>query len=296
MLFRSFDQKEIFVHEWLDVENPKGLVQIVHGMTEHGKRYEAFAKFLNEHGYYVVADDHRGHGNTDKDTLGYCKGDMFQDTVRDEGELTGYYRRKLDYEKHIVFGFSYGSFLTQSYIGQYGNLIDGAIIGGSSYKKDFEVRLGSFVSGISPKKKPAKLIENLSFGAYEKQFDDREWLSNDAENNAAYHADPFCGFTCSNRFYHDFFKGLKKLYTKKYIGSLNKELPLLLIAGKNDPVGEMGKGMEKLKAFYTQKAGMKNVTLTLFEGSRHEFLNEKENRDEKWQTVLSFLEGVEARV
>lgn len=292
MKFKSFDGKEIYVHEWTDVENPKGIVQIVHGMVEHGKRYEPFARFLNEYGFLAVADDHRGHGNTDPETLGYCRGDMFADTVRDEGELTKYYKAKYPDLKYFVFGFSYGSFLTQSYLGQYGHLIDGAVLGGSNYKKDFEVSLGSFVSGMSPKKKPAKMIENLSFGAYAKQFRQGEWLSNDAENNARYHADPFCSFTCSNRFYRDFFKGLKKLYTGKYIKGLNKDLPMLLVAGENDPVGEQGAGMKKLYRFYKEKAGVGDVSLVLFPDSRHEFLNEKSTFEEAYRTLLSFFNRI----
>lgn len=290
MIFKSFDGKEIFVREWTEVEAPKGIVQIVHGMVEHSARYDAFARFLNEHGYLVVADDHRGHGETDKDSLGYCAGHMFQDTVRDEGAITDYYKAKYPNLKYFVLGFSYGSFLTQSYISKYGDKLDGAVIAGSNYKKDFEVYLGSFVAHLAPEKKPAKFIEKQSFGAYSKKFNDGEWLSVDAENNAKYHADKYCSFTCSNRFYRDFFKGLKSLYTKKYIAGLPKELPVLLASGKDDPVGNMGKGVEKLYKFYTEKAGMKNVKIKLFENSRHEFLNEKENRAEKWGTVLAFFE------
>ncbi len=292
MEFKSFDGKKIYVREWLDAENPKGIVQIVHGMTEHGARYDAFARFLNENGYLVVADDHRGHGETDKDSLGYCKGDMFADTVRDEGCITDYYRAQYPELKYFVFGFSYGSFLTQSYIGKYGDKIDGAVIGGSNYKKDFEVYLGSFVARCGKEKKPAKLIEKLSFGKYSKQFEDGEWLSSDAENNARYHGDPFCGFICSNRFYADFFRGLKKLYTRRYIKGLNKNLPLLLIAGAEDPVGDMGKGMEKLCMFYLKKAKMKSVKLVLFPDSRHEFLNEEEGRENKWGAMLAFFDNV----
>lgn len=289
MVFKSFDGKEIFVREWADVANPRGIVQIVHGMVEHSGRHDAFARFLNGHGFIVVADDHRGHGETDKDTLGYSAGHMFQDTVRDEGEITAHYRAKYPALRHFVLGFSYGSFLTQSYIGIYGDRTDGAVIAGSNYKKDFDVYLGSVVAHLSPEKKPATFIERQSFGAYSKMFADGEWLSTDAENNAAYHADAYCSFTCSNRFYRDFFKGLKSLYTKRYIAGLKKDLPVLLVSGKDDPVGDMGKGVKKLYRFYTQKARMTDVTLTLFDNSRHEFLNEKENRDHKWNTVLSFF-------
>lgn len=290
MIFESFDGKKIFVHEWLDAENPKGFVQIVHGMTEHGARYDGFAKFLNAHGYLVAADDHRGHGYTDPDTLGYSEGEsMFFDTVKDEAALTDYYKAKYPDLKYFIFGFSYGSFLTQRYIADYGDKVDGAVIGGSNKKKDFEVYLGALVAGSGNKKKPAKFIEEQSFGNYSKRFQDGEWLSNDAENNAAYHSDKFCGFTCSKKFYADFFKGLKSLYTKKYAAGLRKDLPVLLVSGADDPVGDMGKGVKKLFEYY-KKAGMEKVEMTLFEGSRHEFLNEKKTASKGREAILGFFE------
>ena len=293
-MITSFDGTELYVHEWTEVAQPKGIVQIVHGMTEHGARYADFARFLNAHGYLVVADDHRGHGKTDPDTLGYRAGDMFADTVRDEAAITDHYRAKYPGLRHFLFGFSYGSFLAQSYISEYGDKLDGAVIAGSSYKKDFEVRLGSAVASLGcaflGAKKPAKLIEKLSFGAYAKRFEDGQWLSADEENNAAYAEDPFCGFTCSFRFYKDFFKGLKSLYTKKYIAGLDPDLPVLLVSGAEDPVGNMGDGVRKLYRVYTEKAKMEHVSLVLFENSRHEFLNEKRDRARKWNVPLEFFE------
>lgn len=290
MFFRSFDGKHIYVHEWNDVENPIGIVQIFHGMVEHGARYENFAKFLNKHGYIVIADDHRGHGNTDMESLGYTPGNMFEDTIRDEKEIMDHCQKLYPNLKYFIFGFSYGSFLAQSFIGKYSYDIDGAVIGGSSYKKDLEVYLGSLVSSFGDEKAPSELIRKLSFGAYEKKFDDGQWLSNDMENNLAYAKDHLANFTCSNRFYNDFFKGLKSLYTKNYIKGLRKNLPLLLVSGEDDPVGDMGKGVEKLYNFYTKKAGMTDVSLVLFPNSRHEFLNEKEDRDKKWNVLLNFFE------
>ena len=291
MIFKSFDGKQIFVHEWLEVENPKGFVQIVHGMAEHGGRYKAFAKYLNEHGYLVAADDHRGHGYTDPDSLGYCACEnMFLDTVKDEGMLSDYYREKYPDVKHFILGHSYGSFVTQRYLASYSDKVDGAVIAGSNYMKNFSVYLGAFVAGCSNKKKPGKFIEKQSFGMYSKKFEDGEWLSADAENNAAYRADKFCGFTCSNKFYADFFKGLKSLYTKEYAAGLKKDLPVLLVAGADDPVGEMGKGVKKLFEYY-KKVGMEKVQMTLFEGCRHEFLNEKKGLDERRRVILDFLEN-----
>lgn len=293
MILNSFDGKKICVHEWTDTASPRGFVQIIHGMAEHASRYDAFARFLNANGFAVAADDHRGHGNTDPDNLGYSDGDMFADTVRDEGVITDYYKTKFSQAKYYVLGFSYGSFLTQSYISHYGDKIDGAVIAGSSYKKDWKIYEGSLVAFCAnlfgASKKQAKIIERASFGVYEKEIAEGDWLSTDEENNSAYHEDPKCGFVCSYRFYADFFRGLRKLYTPSYISGLNKDMPLLLAAGADDPVGDKGAGMKKLYDFYTDKAGMRDVELKLFPNSRHEFLNEKEDRAEKWGAVLDFF-------
>lgn len=288
MKFESFDGKLLHVHEWLDVPEPRGIVQIVHGMAEHGARYGEFAGKLNSLGFLVAADDHRGHGLTDPDSLGYSDCDMFADVVRDEAAITDFYRAKYPGLPVAVFGFSFGSFITQSYLSKYGDKLAAAVIGGSSYKKDFDVYLGTVVAALLPEKKPARLIEDLSFGAYAKKFPDGRWLSADADNNAAYDADPFCGFTCSARFYRDFFRGLRSLYTPAYTAGLRRDLPVLLVSGKSDPVGDMGAGVEKLRDFYLG-AGMTNVTLRLFDDSRHEFLNEKSGREEKWSAVTDFL-------
>lgn len=294
MELKSFDGKKIYIHEWTEVENPKGVVQIVHGMAEHAGRYEAYARYLNEHGYIVVADDHRGHGKTDPKTLGYAKRNMFEGTVKDEGVIARYYQKQYPGLSYFLFGFSYGSFIVQTCIARFGDILDGAVIAGSNHKKDDDVKLGSFVSTLKCMifggKRPAKLIEKLSFGEYAKQFKDGQWLSTDAANNAAYAADPLSGFTCSYHFYRNFFKGLKKLYTRDYKEKLPKTLPLMVVSGRNDPVGEMGEGAKRLALYYREEAGMPQTELRLFEGSRHEFLNESEGRELKWSTPLRFFD------
>ena len=296
MELTSFDGKKIYIHEWTEVEDPKGVVQIVHGMAEHAGRYEPYAKYLNAHGYIVVADDHRGHGRTDPNTLGYSPNDMYVNTVKDEEMICAHYQKKYVGLSYFLFGFSYGSFLTQSSLAQFGDKLDGAVIAGSNHKKDGEVTLGKLVSGLKCMfgggKKPAKFIEKLSFGAYAKQFEDGQWLSTDAENNAAYAADPYCGFTCSYHFYRSFFRGLRKLYTRDYIEKLPKVLPILIVSGADDPVGEKGEGAKRLARFYREKAGLRETQLRLFEGSRHEFLNETEGRELKWSIPLKFFDKV----
>ena len=296
MIFTSYDKKEIYVREWTKVKDPCGVIQLAHGMNEYTGRYEAFASYFNGLGYIVVGDDHRGHGETDADTLGYAEGEMFSDTVKDMAGIAKFYREKYEGLKYVLFGFSYGSFLTQAFIRKYARFLDGAVIAGSSRQNGAAVRAGKIFAETGKffkgKDAPAKFVNKTVFGGYSKKFEDGEWLSADARNNAAYRADPLCGFTCSFRFYSDFFRGLRALYTKKYIAGLKKDLPVLLVSGALDPVGDMGRGVKKLYDFYTKKALMRRVTLRLFENSRHEFLNEAEDRAEKWGTVAAFLDEV----
>ena len=278
MIFNAQDNKEIFVSAWETVTEPVGVVQISHGMAEHTGRYEEFAAYLNGLGYVVYADDHRGHGQTDKDTLGYAKGDMFGDTVKDIVGIGKTLREKYPDKKLVLLGHSYGSFLTQKVMAEAPDLYDGFILYGSNYKKDFETRFGALVASIGcairGESTPSNFINSLTFGAYAKKFDDRLWLSADPAYSSLYDGDPLCGFVCSYNFYRSFMKGLNSLYTKEYGEKLNKNTPVLLISGRDDPVGAMGKGVEKLYSYY-RSLGVK-AELCLIDGARHVLLGERE--------------------
>ena len=130
------------------------------------------------------------------------------------------------------------------------------------------------------------------FGGFGKKFADGEWLSGDAENNARYHADPYCKFVCSNNFFASFFRGLAGLYKKDACPP--PDLPILLLSGKSDPVGDMGAGVLRLEKYY-RGAGVQDVTVHLIEGSRHEFLNERAHAEEGVAAVLGFLERLSVR-
>lgn len=297
MILSSYDKKEIFVHEWTDVIEPCGVVQIAHGMGEHAGRYERFARRLNSLGYVVVADDHRGHGNTDAKTLGYAAGDMFADTVKDMAGLAKHFRERYPDLKYVLFGFSYGSFLTQAFIEKYARFLDGAIIAGSSRQPSLAVLTGAAVARTGALCKgeaaPAEFVNRVVFGGYNKKFEDGEFLSTDAENNEAYRNDSYCNFVCSNNFYRSFFKGMRGLYKKAGAAGLDPDLPLLLISGAEDAVGGE-RGVGRLYDFY-KKSGVKDVSKYLIEGSRHEFLNEKDHFEEGFAQISAFLKRVSVR-
>lgn len=294
MIFKSFDGKELTVHEWLNVNEPKGIVQIAHGMVDHAMRFDRFARYLNGKGYLVIADDHRGHGHTDMPNLGYCEGDMYTDTLKDLAAIAKHYGEKFSGLKYILFGFSYGSFLAQSFIGRYSRLIDGVVLGGSAYMNKLTTNFAQAVSFLGKKvkgeKAPAKLIKKLTFDAYDNSYKEGVFLSTSVENNQNYREDELTSFICSYNFYNGFFKGLTKLYTKKYADGVDKEMPILIISGVDDAVGGKGKLTKKLYEYY-KKIHCKNVTLWLLENSRHEFLNE-ENWRLHAKVISDFLDTI----
>lgn len=290
--FTSIDGKQIFYREW-SCENPKGLVQIVHGMAESTDRYNDIAEYLNQNGYVVFGDDHRGHGKTDN-CSGYSKGNMFFKTLSDVSILGSLMKNKYKLPL-VILGHSYGSFLTQAYLERYPDKVAGAIIGGSAMMDGAIISAGKMVADLAyimgRKKKPAKLLASMSFGSYNKQFSEGTFISSVKEECEKYDVHPDCGFTLSNNFYRYFFKGLKTLYREENYKRINKETPLLLISGGNDPVGENGKSVDKLFDFYTQTVGVQSVEKIIYEGVRHEYFNDT-SKEKAFNAVKEFIDGI----
>lgn len=290
--FKSFDGKIIYYRLW-ECENPKGVIQVVHGMAESSLRYVDFAEFMCKNGYIVIADDHRGHGKTD-DCSGYTRGDMFFDTLKDVAELSTVYKNLYPKIPLILLGHSYGSFLTQAYLERYGDKIDGAIIGGSAKMQGFPVVGGSIVAGLAcalgRAKKPGKMLADMSFGMYNKKFTEGTFISSVKEECDKYASTWGCGFILSNNFYRGFFKGLKTLYKKKNYINIDVDKPLLLISGSQDPVGDMGESVKSLYAFYTETVGVKEVECVLYDGVRHEYFNDT-SKQKAFDKVLEFCNG-----
>ncbi len=289
----THDGKTLSVAEWRGEGALRGMVQISHGMVEHVGRYDAFASALAERGYLVFADDHRGHGETDRKTLGYAPGDMYEDTLKDLAELSKKYKADYPTLPLVLFGHSYGSFLTQGYIERYGAYLSGVVIGGSCMMKDPSVRIGSFFARTGcffrGEKRPALFIKKMTFDAYEKKLGG-SFISTLPEEVARYQADEYCSFVCSYNFYRGFFDGLKRIYKKKSLDGIDRSLPILLLSGTDDPVGKMGKGVKKLEEMY-RSLGCKDVSCVLLKGTRHEYLNDKDGVLAR-ETIFDFINRV----
>ena len=290
--FESFDGEKINCYEWLPEGTIKGIVQIVHGLQEHGLRYQPFAEFLASNGYVVLASDQRLHGLTAGKNLSKTKiKDVFPIMVKDQMLISDMLIKKYN-KPLVVFGHSFGSFITQSYIQNYNKQV-GAIICGSAYMKRADTLAGKIVAQATVKLKggeeDAKKIEKIVIGGFNKPFKGNgSWLSASEENIKNYEKDPLCGVPLCANFYYSMFKNVRKLYSHKGIAKINKNSPIFIVSGKNDPVGKMGESTTKLYEFYKKK-GL-NVKMRLYEGMRHEILNE-DNKEIVYQDLLEFIEN-----
>lgn len=293
--FVSYDGRKIALYIWDEVKNAKAVVKIVHGMAEHSARYNDFARYLNTYGYIVVMNDLRGHGETAaKGSLGYEDGDMWGNNVNDQLALLQYCAQNYNLPL-FVMGHSYGSFVTQAVIERHPD-VKGFVVCGSDYIKGASYKLCGVIARYMCRHKggryPAQLIANLSFGVYEKKFGAANaWLNRDADSVKLYNNDPMCGFTCSANFYRTFMAGISHLYSRKSYSAINTDTPIFIIAGSDDPVGKYGKGVRKLDKFYRRKVGVKDVSLRLYDGARHEILNET-CKSQVYDDVVNWLDAM----
>ena len=284
---------------WKPEGEIKGVVQIIHGMCEYAARYAPFAEFLNSKGYLVCADDHLGHGQSvkDKSCLGYFNKERDTDTViADIRALQLAVKKQTEGKPYFVLGHSMGSFICRKYISLYGADFNAAVIMGSGFKSKatlnfalFFVRLNALFCGW---KHRSRLIKKLAFGSYNKKFrparTENDWLSKNAENVDKYEADELCGFSFTNNGYNFLFHIIKDACSHKTISAVPENLPVYFVAGADDPVGDYGKGVKKAYEKF-KKAGVKDVSITLYEGGRHEILND-DCKEEVMNDILSFYE------
>ena len=299
-VLKGKDGYEFSVSFWLPDGKIKGIVQILHGMVEYIDRYDDFARYLCNLGFAVAGDDHRGHGFTaGEENLGKVPdGHTYFDTVDDAIILTDYLQSKYPDVPTIVFGHSYGSFLAQGYIQQNSDKINGCVLCGSARMDNSAVKTGRKVANMQfklyGKDKPANLIRKLSFGGYDKPFKHEKrknaWLNRDVDACEKYNNDKFCNYTMSIGFYKYFFDGLIKIYEQERLDKINKDLPLFIISGDKDPVGNMGKLVRELYDLYVDN-GIKNVKIKLYNNARHEILNEL-NKAEVYQDVSDWIKEV----
>lgn len=270
---------------WIPTTKVTAIVQIEHGMCEYIKRYADIAEILNEKGILVCGEDHLGHGESviDPDHYGYIaakRGDKI--LIDDAITLTGIIKEKYPNVPYYVLGHSFGSFIVRNYIAKYED-INGAIIMGSSYQSPLKMNLAIVLTAIEQFYHHgwfyrSKLLHKLTVGNLNKYFEDKRkysWLTKNEEVISSFERDPLSNFEFTCNGYLNMFRLIKRSNNKKTYKNTNKDLPLFILSGNDDPIGDFKKGVLKVDKLY-KKAKFNNVKLRIYNGMRHNILDERE--------------------
>ncbi|MEI5993263.1 alpha/beta fold hydrolase [Candidatus Enterococcus mansonii] len=296
--FLSADQEtESHFICWSTKKTPIAVVQIIHGMAEYIERYDNFARYLNQLGYIVVGHDHLGHGESvakDNPRHGYFgKGDSVSFVLEDIHFVKEWITENYPQLPHFMLGHSMGSFALRNYLQLYKPEINGAIFMGTGKKASMLPLALSVTQGLNKTapEKVNKWIDKLAFGSFSKQFPEPSpfnWLSKDQKNVREYEEHPLTGFTFTNNGFYTLFRLVDGANRKGWACNIENTLPILVISGEQDPVGDFGKGPRQV-AKELDKAEVQDVSLVLFSELRHEILLEEEKLS-VYKAISSWLE------
>lgn len=273
----------------------KGYFHIVHGMTEHIARYDYTMRKIAENGYITFGYDHLGHGYTAKDDseLGFIAERNGDDLLaRDVEVFANAVRAEYGEHPYYLMGHSMGSFVVRMAVKKY-ITPEKLIVMGTSGPNPIAgagLIICKVIRAILGPKHISSLIENVAFGSYNDHFkaenDKNSWLTNDKEIRKQYAADKFCTFKFTISAMHDLISLNLDCNKDDWFEAVAKKMPILLISGEDDVVGDYGKGIriceEKLKA------NGADVTTKLYPGYRHEILNDT-SREMTIDDILEFI-------
>lgn len=282
-------------------EDPKAVVQIVHGIAEHAGRYENYAQYLCSRGFAVAAEDHLGHGASaaapdGSDACFFAEKNGWQTVCTDILALTKTVKARFAGLPYFLLGHSMGSFLSRTIMLQHSREFTGLLLSGTGHQNGVTLFFGGLLARLiclfcGPRKK-SRLINTLAFAAYNKKFapnrTDFDWVCSDPAEVDRYIADKQCGAMATAGLFLDMLHGLALIKSPKRLRQIRKDLPVYLYSGDRDPVGGMGKGVRKVAALY-KAAGLTDVTLTLYKNGRHEMHNEP-NKAQVMQAAADWME------
>lgn len=299
------DSTEIAVTRWIPEGDAKAVVVMVHGMLEHSLRYDRVGCMLAESGFVFSAHDMRGHGKTAFTAQQKGSGDFgvlarkdgFNKVVSDLNEIIGKIKEDFPGKKIVLFGHSFGSFVSQAYIERYNPSVDACVLCGSSGPMKIAKsgkRFVNFMLIFHGREFKSSFAQKVIFSRFLKRIPNVktgfEWLSANTANIDMYLNDSWCGGVASLGFFHDMFSGIIDVHKPENMKKIPSDLPIFIISGEEDPVSNYGETVKNLAEIYKAN-GAKSVELKLYAGDRHEILNEKDGDDvlgdvEKWISSL----------
>lgn len=288
-----------------EAKDIKGVVQLVHGMCEYKERYVDFMNFLVSQGYLCVIHDHRGHGESIKDIkdLGYMYEGGFRGMIEDIHEVTNMTKEYVEKVTgkanlpYILLGHSMGSMAVRTYVKKYDYEIDKLLVVGCPSKMAGMgpgLVLINILKAIKGGHGHSKLVDYLVSGAnYEKRFKSEKllhaWINSDRSAVEKYNADPYCNYCFTLNGYKNLVQLTKETYSLKNYCLSKKDLPIYFFSGSEDPCAisrsDFGKAINTMK-----QAGYTNVKGHMYEGMRHEILNEP-GKEKVYKDMLKFIEG-----
>ncbi len=296
---KSSDQKtQLHLKKWIPSKKIKGIIQITHGMLEYIERYDDFATYLSENNYLVVGQDLLGHGDSvvKKSKRGFFAqkngnrillDDMYnlmKETKEENPELP-----------YFHLGHSMGSYLLRQFITKHSEEISGAILVGTGFPPKTAIKFGLLLTNLLRKIKGdlyrSNLIDYISIGRfnshYKNPITDVDWISRDEEVVREYVNDKKMDFIFTVNAYYYMYKSISYLYDIDKVEKVSKNLPIILMSGEKDPVGDFGKGVKQTYEIL-KSIGIKDVQIQLYPEARHEILNEI-NKEEVYRDILSWL-------
>lgn len=273
----------------------KGMLHIIHGMTEHIERYDHIMSAAAEKGYVAFGYDHLGHGKTARDDseLGFIShSNGWKYLVNDVKAFNSVVQQIYPDKPLYLFGHSMGSFIARLALVASPESYKKAIFCGTAGKNPLApigLLLTDIIKLLKGEKHISKTINNIAFGAYNRRFEGiskYDWLTKDRDIIEKYSEDKFCNFSFTVSAMHDLMNLINVCNKPAWFKEINAELPILLIAGECDPVGNYGKGVTEV--YNRLKKENRNVTLKLYEDCRHEILNDT-CRQEVISDILNFI-------
>lgn len=288
---------DIYVRCWLPENGQvKAVFQMAHGMAEHCDRYNWFAEKLCDAGYAVFMNNHLGHKLSVKNDgmLGFFgEKDGWKNLVEDMRQTTEIAKKEFPDIPFIVFGHSMGSFICRAYTAQYTD-IDAAIYcgtGGPNPAAAAGIAVAKTIGKIKGVMYRSKLIDKMAFGTYNKRCPGRtdfDWLTKDEGIVDKYIADKYCGFMFTTAGYGDLFGALNYVSKKEWAQRVPEKLPIFIVSGADDPVGTYGEGVKQVYSML-KETGHSKAEIKLYEGDRHEILNELD-RDTVATDIIAFAD------
>ncbi|MBS6613716.1 MAG: alpha/beta hydrolase [Anaerotruncus sp.] len=282
--------------EFLPEGEVRAVVIIHHGMAEHINRYADYVKHLTDMGYAVFMHDMANHGKSNQKTelLGYFgENDGYKNLVKDLKTVYDIAKKEFPDKKIIMFGHSMGSFIVRCFDCAYPGASDASVYmgtGGSNPAAGMGKAISNLIASIKGSTYKSKMLDKITFGSFNKKTDKKtsfDWLTRDSAIVQKYIDDDYCGFLFTVKGMNDLVNLNVWANSAECYNTVKKDLPILLVAGADDPVGAYSKGINEV-ANKMKASGHTNVTVKLFPGCRHEVLNET-NRQEVYEGIDAFL-------